>query len=340
MSDVFQAQDDVFIIAEIGGNHEGNFDYARKLTDLAIESGADAVKFQVYTGDSLVNKHIDPQRNLHFQKFQLSPDQYLELARQCRSADVRFMASVWDIEAYEWIDEHLSIYKVGSGDLTAFNHLRRIAKTGKPVILSTGLSSIHQIKASIEFIDSIDSEYKLKHKLALLQCTSMYPNKDEEVHLNAMTQLGNQFDLPVGYSDHTTGSYALELAVSMGAQILETHFTDNREGKTFRDHFVSLTCDEIRDLRQKISIIRRMQGENRKRVLPSEIESNHHHSFRRAVYPVKPLKKGQIVEEKDLVTLRPLQGVCASHFYTLIGKAAPRDFKPYESLGELSQWKL
>jgi len=340
MSAAFQAQDDVFIIAEIGGNHEGDFDYARKLTDLAIESGADAIKFQVYTGDSLVNKMVDPDRNRHFQKFQLSPDQYLELAHQCKSANVRFMASVWDIDAYDWIDEKLTIYKVGSGDLTAFNHLHRIAKTGKPIILSTGLSSIQQIQSSIDFIGNVDSDYKSKGKLALLQCTSLYPNRDEQVHLNAMIHLRNQFDLPVGYSDHTTGEFALELAVSMGARILETHFTDNREGKTFRDHFVSLTCDEIKGLRKRISIIRQMQGEIEKQVLPAEIESKHHLSFRRAVYPVKPLKKGHNVKEEDLVTLRPLKGICASHFYTLIGKATPRDFEAYEPLGDLSLWKL
>ena len=116
----FKSKNGVYIIAEIGGNHEGDFEYAKKLTRLAIESGVDAIKYQIYTGDSLVNPKYDPKRNEHFKKFQLSCEQYLELAIMCQEAKVTFMASVWDVEAFEWIDKYMPIYKVGSGDMTAY----------------------------------------------------------------------------------------------------------------------------------------------------------------------------------------------------------------------------
>ena len=108
------------LIAEIGGNHEGDFEYARKLTELAIESKADFVKFQIYTGDTLVSKVEGAQRNKHFKKFELTPEQHIALAEMCRQNNVGYMASVWDPEAIDWIDEYISIYKIGSGDLTAY----------------------------------------------------------------------------------------------------------------------------------------------------------------------------------------------------------------------------
>ena len=127
------------LIAEIGGNHEGDFEYARHLCDLAIESGADYVKFQLYTGDSLVSPVESPERHEHFRRFELTPEQHLDLARRCRAGGVGYNASVWAPEMLEWIDDHLDFYKIGSGDLTAWPVLERFAERGKPMLLSTGL---------------------------------------------------------------------------------------------------------------------------------------------------------------------------------------------------------
>ncbi len=328
----FKSKNDVYIIAEIGGNHEGDFEYAKKLTELAAESGADAVKFQIYTGDSLVNFKYDPDRNKHFKKFELSSDQYIELALLCKKLDITFMASVWDIEAFKYMDEYMPIYKVGSGDMTAYNLIEKMVKIGKPIILSTGLATFEEVKRVVEFIKSLDIKYINDKKLCILQCTSMYPIPDEDANLNVMMTYKEEFNIPFGYSDHTVGMDAIETAVSMGAQVIEVHFTDTREGKEFRDHKVSATKDEIKELIKKIKKIRTLQGSFEKKATKSEIDSGHTQSFRRGVFAKRDLIIGDIIKEDDLVTLRPLLGIGADKFYELVGKKLTSDVKNLDSI--------
>ena len=170
------------LIAEIGGNHEGNFNYAKKMTKLAISSGVDAVKFQLYKGSSLVSPIESIDRFKHFNKFELSKKHHIELAKICKKSGVDYLASVWDLEMLSWIDTYLKYYKIGSGDLTAYPIIENLAKTGKPIILSTGLSHLKEIKSTIKFIQKHNKIYKKKTNLAVLQCTSSYPTSDEEVH--------------------------------------------------------------------------------------------------------------------------------------------------------------
>ena len=143
----FKSKNGVYLIAEIGGNHEGDFEYAKRLTDLACQSGVDAVKFQIYTGNALVSKIEDPDRNIHFKRFELTPEQYICLAKQCQENGVTFTASVWDMRAFEWIDPYIKFYKIGSGDLTAYPILKNIASLSKPIILSTGLATLEEVRA-------------------------------------------------------------------------------------------------------------------------------------------------------------------------------------------------
>lgn len=322
------------LIAEIGGNHEGNFDYAMKLTDLAIASGADYVKYQMYSGDSLVSKVEGAQRNAHFKKFELSQEQYIQLAERCQAANVGFMASVWNPEYLSWIDQYMSIYKIGSGDLTAYAVIREIAKTGKPIILSTGLATLEEVLESVAFIQSLDERYKDPDYLAVLQCTSMYPIAYEDANLSVMELFRQATQLPIGYSDHTEGSLALEIAVAMGAEILEFHFTDDREGKTFRDHKVSLTKDEVLALGKKIEEIYQLRGDHLKR--PLAVEAEHRSSFRRAVYPAKDLSSGMVLSAEDLICLRPNHGIDARDFDKLIGKVLKEDVQAHQKL----DWNL
>lgn len=322
------------LIAEIGGNHEGNFDYALKLTDLAIESGADYIKYQMYSGDSLVSRLEGAQRNTHFKKFELSQEQFIILAKRCQSADVGFMASVWNPDYLSWIDEYMSIYKIGSGDLTAYPVIREIAKTGKPMILSTGLATLQEVLETVAFIQSLDERYHEPENLAILQCTSMYPIEFKDANLSVITLLRQATQLPVGYSDHTEGSRALEIAVAMGAEILEFHFTDERKGKTFRDHKVSLTKDEVLALGKKIEEIRSLQGHYLKR--PLEVEAEHRISFRRAVYPARDLPAGTIIKVEDLISLRPNHGIDARDFDRLIGKKLRENVQAHQKL----EWEL
>jgi N-acetylneuraminate synthase/N,N'-diacetyllegionaminate synthase len=320
------------LIAEIGGNHEGDFDYARRLTDLAIASGADAVKFQLYRGGTLVNERESPDRHRHFKRFELLREQHLELAEMCRSAGVRYLASVWDLEMLEWIDPHLSVYKVGSGDLTAYPILRELARRGKPMILSTGLSTLDDVLGAVTFIQSVNESYRRADRLALLQCTSMYPIEDRDANLRVMDTLRDATGLTVGYSDHTRERLALFVAAARCADVLEFHFTDDRAGKTFRDHQVSLTGDEVRALCADLDQLQVLLGDGIKRPLPSEIETGHVTSFRRAVYCRHAIQQGQVITADDLVVLRPNHGVDARQFDDVVGKRAVRDLQPLEQV--------
>jgi len=323
---------DVFLIAEIGGNHEGDFEYAKTLTMLAIESGVDAVKLQVYTGDTLVSKIEDPERNRHFKKFELTQNQYIELAKICIRSGLIFIASVWNDDALNWLDEYISVHKIGSGDLTAYPLIKDIVNRNKPIILSTGLANIDEVLATVQFIKNIDESYISDNKLALLQCTSMYPIPEDDANLNVMKLLHDKTGLTVGYSDHTEGAFAVEMAVAMGAQIIEIHFTDDRAGKTFRDHKVSFTKSEIIELRNKIQRIKMLQGNYKKEPAKSEIESGHITSFRRAVYPKKDIKQGELLSESNLTILRPNHGIDAREFFKLIGKRAKTDLIKHQKL--------
>lgn len=330
MSNTWKGKNGPLLIAEIGGNHEGNFDYARELTKLAIASNVDYVKYQMYTGDTLVSRIESPQRNKHFKKFELSRDNYIELAELCQQNGVKFMASVWNPEFTSWIDKYIPIYKIGSGDLTAYPVLKQFAKIGKPIIVSTGLSSMDDIKGAIAFIQNQNSIYRDPNYLSILQCTAMYPITYKDANLAVMHSFKKTFGLPVGYSDHTEGTKALEIAVAMGAQILEFHFTDSRENKEFRDHKVSLTKDEVLGLINSIKDIELLKGSSDKQ--PLAVEGDHKHSFRRAVYPKHDLTKGTIIKEEDIVVLRPNHGIDAREFYEILGKELKVDVKAHQKL--------
>jgi N-acetylneuraminate synthase/N,N'-diacetyllegionaminate synthase len=318
------------LIAEIGGNHEGNFDYAKELTRLAIEADVDFIKFQLYTGNTLVSKVENPVRNEHFKKFELNKENYIELAQMCQAAGIGFMASVWDTDFLNWIDEYMPIYKIGSGDLTAYPILKATVKKKKPIILSTGLSYLEEVVDAVRYIQSLDPFYKNPDNLSVLQCTSMYPISFEDANLDVMQTLHQATGLPIGYSDHTEGRKALEIAVAMGAQILEFHFTDSREGKTFRDHKVSLTRDEVHLLIQDIKNIKTLKGNPEKKPLP--VEGDHVTTFRRAVYPKYDLEAGIVILEEHLTVLRPNKGIDARNIEEIIGKTLLRAVKKHEKL--------
>ena len=301
----FLGKNGTYVIAEIGGNHEGDFEYAKYLTKLAAQSGADAIKFQIYSGERLVNKVYDPERVKHFKKFQLDKSQYLELASICKKLGVSFMASVWDLAAISYIDQHIKIYKVGSGDLTNYILIEKILQTSKPIIISTGLANLQEVENLIKFINSVDQSYIEEKKVAILQCTSMYPIPNNDANLNVMNTFKEKFGLPVGYSDHTEGSLAAEVAIAMGAEIIEVHFTDDRNNKSFRDHKVSFTKDELKNFIKYLKNVNILKGSRIKKPTKSEIKNNHVYSFRRGIYASKNLPKGHIIRKSDLITLRP-----------------------------------
>ena len=336
MTKPFSGKNGPLLIAEIGGNHEGNFEYAKKLTQLAIDSGADYVKFQIYTGNSLVSSLESPDRNKHFKKFELSQEQHIELAQMVIGAGLKYTSSVWDIEAMSWIDEFISLYKIGSGDLTAYPVIKKTAETGKPIIISTGISTEAEVLETVNFIQKVNPKYKSKDMLAVLQCTSMYPINSSDAHLSVMQRLKEKTGLTIGYSDHTEGSKALSYAVAMGAEVLEFHFTDDRSGKEFRDHKVSLTCAEVQKLIEEIRLIKSLKGDSIKKPVDIELSNGHDKSFRRAVYPKVHINAGEMLTEENLTVLRPNHGIDAREYFNLIGKKAKVKLEKHQKL----DWSL
>ncbi|ELP5730608.1 N-acetylneuraminate synthase family protein [Vibrio vulnificus] len=320
------------LIAEIGGNHEGNFEYAKKLTQLAIESDSDFVKFQMYSGNSLVNPVESPERHKHFKKFELSREQYIELAKMVTDAGKRFMASIWDLKMIDWVDEYNPVYKIGSGDLLAWPLLKSVSLRGKPIILSTGLATEEEVVSAVKYIRTCNPLYNDPAYLSVLQCTSMYPIPKSAANLDVMLRLNEITGATMGYSDHTEGVDALKVATTMGAKVLEFHFTDQREGKLFRDHKVSLTKDEVLDLIEYIKMVNTLKGDRVKKPVAIEIDNGHVESFRRAIYPSRPISKGQTITEDDIVVLRPSHGLSSRYYDDVIGKKSTRDLAAHEKL--------
>jgi N-acetylneuraminate synthase/N,N'-diacetyllegionaminate synthase len=321
-----------FLIAEIGGNHEGNFEVAKAMCQLAIDSGTDCIKFQIYHGDTLVSPVESPDRHKHFQKFELTREQHVYLAEMCSEAGLVYCSSVWDLKILEWIDPYLSFYKIGSGDLTAWPILREFARRGKPILLSTGLATMEEVLQAVNQIQRIDERYKRPEMLCLMQCTSMYPIPDHDANLKVMNSFHSLTGLAVGYSDHTAGVTALRTAAAMGAQVLEFHFTDSRDGKIFRDHKVSLVADEVKQLKYEINEIIRLRGTDIKKPTQSETDAQHEISFRRAIYLSRAISDGQTITKDDLCLRRPLVGTDARDVALVIGAKALRDLKPMEAI--------
>lgn len=317
-----------YIIAEVGGNHEGSFEEAKKLLDLAVSANVDAVKFQVYTGESLVNKQEDPDRVKHFDRFSLSTSEYIELADLCREANIDFLASVWSENLLDIFVKYMPFIKVGSGDLTAYPLLKKITSYEKPILLSTGLSTMREVRAAVDFVQRNNSLYLEENMLGVLQCTSMYPIPDSEANLLVLNELKKEFPKAIiGYSDHTVGSCAVEMAFTLGAEVIEVHFTDQREGRDFRDHKVSLTADDIIEYKKRCLNIQQLLGSSIKAPTKSELDNGHLSSFRRAIYYKEDMPIHTVISESDLVALRPAHGLGAECFEQVIGKKLVNDVK-------------
>lgn len=333
MNPSFLGKNEVFIIAEIGGNHEGDFHYAKRLLSHAIESGASAVKFQSYKADSLVSPVESPERHNHFRKFELTDEQFIELASLCQKSGVTFMSSLWDREAINRLDPYIQIHKIGSGDLTNYPILDVIAKKNKPVILSTAMATLKEIRDAVKFVEHANPTLVQQGKLALLHCVAMYGDpKDEYANLLSIRVLQETFPhLSIGYSDHTVGTYACELAIAMGASIIEVHFTDD-QSRAFRDHHISATTEEISALIEKGRRIRTLLGRYEKTPI-SEIETpNRIEEFRRAVYLTQDTPAGTVLTEAVLTTLRPNRGMDARNYYSVIGRRLKINKKAFQAL--------
>ena len=321
----------VFIIAEAGVNHNGNIEIAKKLIDEAVRCGVDAVKFQSFKAKNLVTKsakQAEYQKNNMgkevsqyemLKSLELSYEDHLELINYSKEKGIMFLSSPFDLESIDMLNNlGMEIFKVPSGEIENVPYLRKIGKTGKKVILSTGMSNLSDIEFALEILRSSGAK-----DISVLHCNTDYPTKMEEVNLRAMNTIENAFSVEIGYSDHTKGIEVPIAAVALGAKIIEKHFTldRNMEGP---DHKASLEPNELKSMVDSIRNVEIALGNGIKNL--TESEKKNVKIARKSIICSSDIKKGDTFTEDNLTIKRPGTGLSPKIWDKILGKKAKRDY--------------
>lgn len=322
----------VYIIAEAGVNHNGKLDLALKLCDAAKEAGVDAVKFQTWKTENIVtasarqaayqteNTGKEESQYDMLKGLELSYDHFRTIQDYCKKIGIDFLSTPDEEESLEFlVSLGLPFIKVGSGEVTNIPYLRKIGSCKKPVILSTGMSNIAQVALAYDTLLQAGAD-----GVSLLHCTTNYPCPYNEVNLKAMITLREAFKCKVGYSDHTMGMEVPVAAVAMGAEIIEKHFTldKNMEGP---DHKASLEPAELKLMVQQIRNIEVALGDGIKR--PNKSEEENAKVVQKSILAKRPIKKGEILTEDILTVKRAGEGISASLWDSVIGAPAIKNFE-------------
>ncbi len=318
----------VLIIAEAGVNHDGSLEKAIKLIDIAAEAGADFVKFQTFKSENLVSKTAEKANYQTINETVKSDSQfemlksleipqswYPSLIKRCKDKEIGFLSTGFDEESLKILqDLNVSIFKIPSGEITNKPYLEYISKTDKKIILSTGMSNLDEVSMAIEILTS---KGRKKEDITVLHCNTEYPTPYEDVNLNAMVYMKKKFNINVGYSDHTQGIEVPIAAVAMGASVIEKHFTLDKKS-IGPDHKASLNPNELKTMILSIRNIEKSLGINSKIVSPSE-EKNLT-IVRKSIHLKNDIKKGSRIEKKDLIMLRPGDGISPMNIDEVIGR--------------------
>jgi len=304
------------VVAEIGNNHEGSLDLACELISLASDAGAYAVKFQTFQTEKLITAR-DVKRTGQLKKFQLSYSDFEYLAKYCQEMDIVFLSTPFDLESVEFLKPLVPAYKISSGDNTNFPLLEKVAYTGLPILLSTGMLTDSQLTEVVKQIRKCWDNEGIKGNLALLHCVSAYPTLPEQANLLAIEELKKYSDI-VGYSDHTKGIEAAITAVALGATIIEKHFTVRHDYSEFRDHQLSANPVELKELVQRIGHLESLLGTQEIRC--EDCESQNIDALRRSIVTTRKLAKGSVLTESDLCAVRPAGGLPPGNEKLLLGK--------------------
>jgi N,N'-diacetyllegionaminate synthase len=325
----------VFVIAEAGVNHNGNIEIAQKLINAAKNSDADAVKFQTFKAEKVmskfaqmadyqkVNTGIDETQLEMIKKLELSYNDFVYLKEYCDKLDIEFMSTPFDYDSIDFLNElDVQHWKIPSGEITNLPYLIKIAKLHKPVILSTGMSTMEDIQAALSILRENGAG-----DITVLHCTTEYPAPFEDVNLNAMNTIKKDFNIPVGYSDHTKGIEVPIAAVALGAIIIEKHFTLDRtmEGP---DHKASLEPDEFKAMVSAIRNVEASLGSGVKKPAPSEQKNMT--IARKSIVANCKIKKGEVFTENNITVKRPGNGISPMKWFEVIGQVAIRDFEEDE----------
>ena len=327
----------VFIIAEAGVNHNGSVELAKKLIDVAVEAGVDAVKFQTFKTENLVSKNAqkaayqkettdeDESQFDMIKKLELDIDTHNELIRYCNAKKIMFLSTPFDHDSIDMLDSlGLEIFKVPSGEITNLPYLRHIGSLKKKIIISTGMADMGEIEDALNVLINAGSK---REDIRILHANTMYPTPMEDVNLKAMVTIGKAFDLVYGYSDHTLGIEVDIAAVAMGAQVIEKHFTLD---KTMNgpDHKASLEPDELNAMVLAIRNIELALGDSVKR--PSKSETSNIKVARKSIVAQMDIKKGDLFSEENLSVKRPGNGISPMQWDEILGQVAQKDYKEDE----------
>lgn len=325
----------VYIIAEAGVNHNGNVEIAKKMIDKAKEAGADCIKFQTFISTNLVTKkavkadyQIQQTKSYENQldmlkKLELSFDEFAELNAYCKLKNIEFLSTAFDFDSiYFLYNLGMKRWKIPSGDITNLPYLIKISKLNQPIILSTGMSTMEDIGLALNTLRNNGSS-----DITVLHCTTEYPTPYKDVNLSAMLTIKNEFNVPIGYSDHTRGIEVPIAAVAMGAKIIEKHFTldRNMDGP---DHNASLEPDELKAMVSAIRNIEAAMGDGEKK--PSESEKKNIVVARKSIIAKTNIKKSEIFTEENITVKRPGNGISPMKWFEVIGQTALRDFEEEE----------
>jgi sialic acid synthase SpsE len=325
----FDVRQKVLVVAEVGNNHEGDFKVAQELVRRAAESGAHAVKFQTFQTRYFVGRQ-DPARYARLEKFELSYPQFAELATLARSLGLLFISTPLDLASAHFLEAHVDAYKVASGDNDFFALMEAVAATGKPVIVSTGMSDMAHVTAAKACVEGVWRARGIAQSLALLHCVSSYPAPPADINLAVLPRLAAELGGVIGYSDHTDGIEACVLAVALGARIIEKHFTLDKHYSDFRDHQLSADPAEMKTLVAAIARAETLLGTPEKRLQPCEEAVAK--VARRSIAAIKDLPAGHVVTRDDLMWVRPAGGLPPGQEAVLIGRALRRAVQAADQL--------
>ena len=325
----------VCIIAEAGVNHNGSFNLAKRMVEAAKEAGVDYVKFQTFNPKKLVSKFAekaeyqkettcaDESQLEMLQKLTLTNDNFIELKKYCDAIGIGFISTPFDLDSIRFLETfNMDFWKVPSGEVTNLPYLEAIAKTGRKVVMSTGMCNIEEIKEAIDVLEKNGTK-----EVEILHCNTQYPTPFEDVNLSAMLTIKKEVGKTVGYSDHTLGIEVPIAAVAMGAKIIEKHFTldKNMEGP---DHRASLNPVELKQMVSAIRNIEKSIGSGDK--VASFSESANKSVARKSIVASRDIKRGEVLSENNLTTKRPGSGISPMKWYEVLGNTAKRDFKEDE----------
>ena len=327
----------VFVIAEAGVNHNGNIEIARRMIDVAKEAGADAVKFQTFRAEAIASK-IAPKADYQkseagssenqvdmLKKYELDETTHKELLEYCKKKGIMFLSTPFDVESVDMLHRlGLQTFKVSSGEITNLPLLKKVGSLRGNVILSTGMADMDEVGSALDVLIKAGTP---RENIILLHCNTAYPTPLKDVNLKAMLTMRQDLRIGVGYSDHTLGIEIPIAAAALGAQVIEKHFTldRNMEGP---DHKASLEPDELKDMVRAIRNIEEAMGSGEK--TPSRSELKNKVAVRKSLVAACPIKKGETFTKDNIAVKRPGIGISPMHLHNVIGRTVTRDFRQDE----------